>query len=308
MANLTLTDADRGLLAELLRRPATAETLAAGRPESSATVRDRLRLMADNGLVGADEGENGEYELTDSGRRLLRAPSDGSADDAIDLPDDVQETLHARDLDADRFDAVASAYTFLRYWGRATGAEIADGVFAEVPLTHDTAGAWWEFVRDHLAALPGVEPPPEPAERWRFAGRPGFADLSDDGRRMLFGRGDDRAGPYASATEALVDLGVTDRRRVAVGAALGVLQDGGVATREALRRAAREAGRSEERGEDGDGNSAAIPDTWLDRELFDVLGHLPGVVVQRESDDDGGQGDENEQYRYTLGPAGYGEP
>lgn len=323
MANPTLTDVDRGLLAELLRRPATPETLASGRDDSPETIRDRLQFMADNALVrrcgdgeeiedASEDGETGgsvegdAYELTDSGRRLLRAPSDGSADDAIDLPEDVLAAIEERDLNADRRDAVEGAYAFLRYWGRATGAEIADGVFGEAPLTHDDAGAWWtEFVRDHLAALPGIDPPSTTGGLWRFEGRPGFDDLSDDGRRMLFGRGDERDGPYASATEALVDADATDRQRVAVGAALAVLQDGGVAARESLRRAVDEA--VDAIGESGggtaeadDGSGEGAPDDsfgeWLDESLFDALGRLPGVVA------------EDDRYRYTLGPDGYDEP
>ncbi|MFC4358399.1 hypothetical protein ACFO0N_10625 [Halobium salinum] len=305
MYNPTLTAADRQLLGVLGDGPAPPASLVAVSDAGGPTVHARLRYLADNGLV---RRQGAAYELTADGRRLLRAPSEGDADDAVALPDPVVRALDDRGLVADRRAAVEAAYGFLRYWGTATGPEIADGVFSEVPLGYETPAAWWEgFVRDQLVGLPGVETPDAAVESagvglWRFAGRPGVADLDEPGRRLVFGRGETTPRSYACATEALVHLGVTDDRRLAVAAALGRLQ------REQRRANAADGSRSTDRRTDPRGvpgetlltvaaaataGDDTLGDAWLHGPLFDVLERLPGVVRAEG------------RYRYTLTPGGY---
>lgn len=270
MSNPSLTERDLVVLVALSDDPADADTLARRTDVPRDELDGRLAVLADNGLV---REANGSYALTDSGRRVIRAPSNGTADDSLDVPDDVRETLRARGLRADRLDAVLGAFAFLSYWGTATGAEIADGVFSEVPLDCATATDWWTFVRDHLAAVPTVDPPSDAGGFWRFTGRPGAAD----GRDRLFDRGDaDR--PAASATEAMVAAGLADGERRAVAAALAVLQGGEETGAGTLRSAIR--------GE-LDADSADV------ERLLDALARLPGVVRS------------GERWRYTLTPEGY---
>ena len=290
-ANPTLTDDDRTLLAELDGEAAAASDLAdrSAADRSADELRERLEFMADNGLLRRVDGGDA-YELTDDGRRLLSAPGDGSADETIDAPHEVVATLRDKGLRADRLDAALGAFAFLRFWGAATASEIADGAFSEEPLGFDSAAAWWdEFARDHLAALPGVEPPEADGGFWRFDGPAGVDDVSEDGRRVVFGRvrGDDTP-EYASATEAMAEAGLSDDRRLAVAAALSALQRSDAADDATLREAAagaRDAG-------------ASVDDAWLDSGLLDALERLPGVV--REGDGDAAR------WRYTLGPDGYG--
>ena len=288
-ANPTLTDDDRTLLAALDAGAAAASDLAdrseTDRPADE--LAERLDFMADNGLlrrVGGGGEDEAEYELTDDGRRLLRAPGDGSADETIDAPEEVVATLRDRGLRADRLDAALGAFAFLRFWGTATASEIADGAFSEEPLDFDSAARWWdEFARDNLAALPGVEPPETDGGFWRFDGPAGIDDVSEDGRRVVFGRvRADDAPEYASATEAMAESGLSDDRRLAVAAALDALQRADTADDATLQEAA----------------AGVTDDEWLDDGLFDALERLPGVV--REGDDDAGR------WRYTLGPDGYG--
>ena len=275
MTDSTLTADDRDLLAALEPAPATADELAARVDRPADELTERLDFMADNGLLRRVDAE---YALTDDGQRLLRAPGDGTADETIDAPEEVVATLRDAGLRADQFDAVLGAFAFLQFWGEATAAEIADGAFSEEPLGFRSAHAWWtEFARDHLAALPGVEPP-DADGFWRFSGRPGVADVSDDGRKVVFGQSTDRPRAYASATEAMVDTGLSDDRRLAVAAALAVLQRTDEADAETLREAAADASADAE---------------WLESDLLDTLERLPGVV--REGD----------RWRYTLTPDGY---
>jgi hypothetical protein len=128
-----------------------------------------------------------------------------------------------------------------------------------------------------------VDPPATEGGFWHFVGTPGVADLTDDGRRVLFGRGSDVPGPYASATEAMSHMELSDAERLAVAAALGALQRREACDRATLREAA-----ASVRAE------GAISDSdWLDGRLFDLLDRLPGV---HHTDD---------EWRYTLTPDGY---
>ncbi len=287
MANPTLTEDDRALLAALESRTATAAELAdrTGDDRSADELDERLDLMADNALVTSVQGG---YELTEDGRRLLRAPGDGSADETIDAPEEVQAAFRDRGLKADRLDAALAAFAFLRFWGAATAAEIADGAFGEEPLGFDSAAAWWdEFARDQLVALPTVEPPADDGGFWRFDGPAGVTDISEDGRKVVFGRTRESDTPeYASATEAMVETGLSDDRRLAVSAALAALQRTDEADTGTLREAAAGVG-AEGAGESADAD-------WLESGLLDALERLPGVV--RDGD----------RWRYTLGPDGYG--
>ena len=276
VSNPSLTERDLALLVVLSDDPADVDALADHTDLQADALDDRLAVLLDNGLVREADGA---YALTDSGRRLIRAPGDGSADDSIDAPDEVREAFRARGLEADRLDAALAAFAFLRYWGTATGAEIADGVFSEAPLEYATADAWWEeFARDHLAAVPTVDPPETEGDFWRFAGRPGVSDLSEDGRNRLFDHGADER--YASATEAMAAMDVPDGRRRAVAAALAALLGGDEAGTDDLRAAVSEAGDGEDGGADAD-------------DVLGTLERLPGVV--RSGD----------RWRYTLTPDGY---
>ncbi|MFB6130866.1 MAG: hypothetical protein ABEJ28_08610 [Salinigranum sp.] len=279
MCNPTLTESDLAALVELEARPADLAALAAAVDVVPERLEERLAFMADNGLLRI---EGGRYRLSDDGRRVIRAPGDGSADDGIDLPESVVWALQARGLRAARLDAVLSAYAFLRFWGTATAAEIVDGTFSEAPLEYDTAAAWWtDLVRDHLASLPAVEPPAEEGGLWRVDGTPDIDGLSADGRRVLFDRGRE-TGRYSSAREAADDLGLSDGERLSVSAALAVLQRGDEVDGERLRTAAASV-------DAGDVPGAA----WLDEGLFAALERLPGVV--RDGD----------RWRYALTPDGY---
>ena len=292
-ANPTLTEDDRALLAALDAGAATASDLAdrSGTDRAADELRERLDFMADNGLLRRSGDGGDAYRLTDDGRRLLRAPGDGSADETIDAPEEVVAALRDRGLRADRLDAALAAFAFLRFWGTAAASEIADGAFSEEPLDFDAAATWWdEFARDHLAALPGVEPPETAGGFWRFDGPAGVDEVSEDGRKVVFGRvrGDD-APEYASATETMAEAGLSDDRRLAVAAALSALQRSDAVDAETLREAAagaRDAG-------------ADVDDAWLDTGLLDALERLPGVVRENGDDGDG-------RWRYTLGPDGYG--
>lgn len=106
------------------------------------------------------------------------------------IPSRLLNQCSGRCNHADKLDAVLASFAFLRYWGKATAAELKDGVFSEVPLEYETAEEWWtDFICDHLGAVPTIEPPNTESGFWRFTGTPGLADLNENGWKVVFGRG-----------------------------------------------------------------------------------------------------------------------
>ncbi|WP_129114541.1 hypothetical protein [Halegenticoccus tardaugens] len=265
MATDTLTEADRDALAALLDGPADASALASRTDSVPDDLAERLAFFEDNGLVR--ERDDGRFELTDSGRRIVLAPGDGSADDDIDLPDRVRRTLAALGLRADLLDAVRHAFAFLAYWGEATAAELREGVYTEAPSGYGSPDEWWrDGVRGALAALPDIEPPSEDGGLWRYSGDPERADPAAEGWKML-----DRTAahePYTSLTHVLTDESVTGNERSAVVAAFERLRERGEADDDEIREAA--------------GRVEGPDDAWLNRELPDLLAAVP--FVSRTSD------------------------
>lgn len=280
MRNPSLTEFDLAVLAELYRSSEETATLAQSVDIRPNQLSARLLFMEDNGLV---QKHGDTYVLTASGSRVLRTPGSETADDSIDVPQSVQWLLQSRGLRADRLDAVLATFAFLRYWGKATAAELKDGVFSEVPLEYETTERWWmNLIRDHLAAVPIIEPPTNESGFWRFTGTPGLADLNENGWKVVFGRGADLPQRYASATEAMVDMGVTDMERLAIGAALATLQRERETDIKSLRTAAATA-RTKDESVDSD-VADVVPD---------ILVRLPGIVRSENT------------LRYTLTPDGY---
>lgn len=224
MSTPTLDDTDREILTRLAAGPRDPSDLATDleAPEVDPDLDDRLAALRDNGLVEIEAG--GAYELTDSGRRVIDAPGDATADDRIDVPDRAEGAIEGFDLTPDRAAAIRGAVAFLAYWGEATGHEIADAIHAERPAGYGSLGEWWEFVRDRLAEVPGIEPPENEGDVWRYAGRPGVEDPTHDGRH---GPDDTDGAEYASVKHALEALDLDADERAAVHAAFARLTEGG---------------------------------------------------------------------------------
>lgn len=287
---MKLDDDDRAALAALRDGPTDAAALAGRLDADRDRLAERLAEMADNDLVEAagggtgigDEAESASvdrpYALTDSGRRVLAAPGDGSADDRIDVPTPVEDALSAADLRADEESALRAAVAFLQR-GDATPAELATAIYPEEPADRDGARAWWRSLRGPLATLPGVESPDEEdadgAPLWRYA--PGDRETGtaadSDGRAVM------GSGARKSLRRATADLDLTPDERTAVRVAVERLFEDGPLTDEEL--AATHAG-----GPAGYDSPAA----WLDG-LAEELAALPGVDRPESEGEDGGEGE-----------------
>lgn len=266
-----LDDTDRAILEGLAEGRSAAdlaeefESAGEGGRDEDVDVDDRLAALAESGLVVPEEG----HELTDSGRRVLDAPGDTSADDRIDVPDHVDRAIERADLPPDRAAAIRGAFAFLSYWGEATAHEIRDAIYSEHPIGYGSSKAWWErFVRDPLADLPDVSAPSD-GETWRYAGRPGVEDPTDDGRH---GATDPETTPYASVKHALEALDPRSEEREAVHAVFALLADRDDATGDEIVDAVYD---------DHPAGFGSVEE-WWDR-VSALLEELPGVVREGET-------------------------
>jgi len=112
MGPTTLTGRDRQLLARVSTGPRTTESIADHVDDEPEGLADRLDVLTDSGVVRRIDGT---YELTDSGRRVLAAPGDGSADVQIDIPLAVERERSSRAVDEPCGAAIRAAYAFLQY-------------------------------------------------------------------------------------------------------------------------------------------------------------------------------------------------
>ncbi|MDS0295763.1 hypothetical protein [Halogeometricum luteum] len=271
-----LDAADRAVLVALRNDGpvAPSEVRAAVRDGvSTEAVEERLSRLAEGGLVETD-GDG--YELTPSGRRLLRAESDDGAS-RPDVPATVEQAIEGADHRPDVEDALARAAVFLRNWGSATADEIVDAVYSEVDAEYDDGGRWWdELVRDPFGSLPGVVPPSSEGGEWRYdeSRVPSTASDADeasnencdgsDGRQVL-GGDDDRFG---SAKHALEREATDGAEETAFAAAFEALVDAdGATAAELAERAAAET----------EAGSSVDPDR-----LVDALESVPGVRREGE--------------------------
>ena len=283
---MKLTESDRHVLATLGSTPRDADWLVDALDESAEgdrppdDLRERLAEFADNGLVR--ERDDGRYERTESGRRLL-VTAGGRMDEAVDTGPDVEAAIEAADLAPDAADAVRGAYAFLRYWGEATVDEIVDAVYSEWPANFESAAAWWDAVGEALATLPDVAAPEANSaddsrlSTWRYTETPEVTTPESDGFLPSKRRGDH---PYGSVKHAIEDLDLSDAERTAVRAAFGVLRRRGEASEDEIGDAAFAA------------HSAGHETTeaWWDDPVGEAFEALPGV---ERADGD--------RWRYTPG-------
>jgi len=229
MGTITLDDRDTAILQRLSRDDAAVEGLADDVDCDRAYLEDRLPELADNGLVRPVRED--AYAITESGRRSVDAPGDGTADEGIDTPEAVEQHIESFDLRPDREEAVRNAFGFLQYWGAATGGEIVDGVYSENPAGFETSEAWWdECVCDRLADLPPVDPPERDESEWTYADTP-IVDRPCDGRDVA---DDEVTEPSARFALERADLDAAERN--AVRAAFDLLVREGDANADELQR------------------------------------------------------------------------
>lgn len=238
MSSNTLEGLGRAVLETLRGRRADIGTLEEEFDASREELDEQLSQLVENALVV--EVGDGEYELTENGERLLNATPVGTHDERIDTPEDVERTIEGFDLRPDEERAVRSAFSFLRYWGDATTAEIVDAIYGEEPAGYGTAAGWWDdCVAQRLAALPDVDPPADGTEessgsietRWRYVGKAAVEEPDHDGREVRDIGGE---APFGSVRHGIEELDLTDAERTAARVAFAALSAREGATAEEL--------------------------------------------------------------------------
>ncbi|MFD1641076.1 hypothetical protein [Halohasta litorea] len=260
MGPTTLTEQDRRLLRRLSTGPQTAGSLAAHAADDPDRLADRLDVLADSGVVRRTDET---YELTDSGRRVLAAPGDGSADGWIDVPLAVERELGSQTIDEPCAAAIRAAYGFLQYWGEATASELRDAIFFEQTAGYDDRHQWWaECVEPMFRELPAVRRLDSDllAARWHSDRPPGVDDAADG--RAVFGSTDGQ--PFGNARRAIEAQVESDDQRVVIREAFAALETRGQATEETLRNVV-------ENIADETSDQRPIP------AAFDVLASVPSV-------------------------------
>ncbi|RDI69787.1 helix-turn-helix domain-containing protein [Halopelagius longus] len=285
MVNITLDERDRAVLERLREGEADVESVAESVSASAAHLRERLPELADNGLV--ERTGDDRYAVTSNGERVVEASPAGTKDNRIDTPPDVEGEIASFDLPPDREEAVRNAFAFLHYWGAASESEIIDDVYSEDPAGFESREEWAEFVREHLARLPSVEPPSGDEEQWRFTGTAIVEEPTDDGRNVL---GSEDASD-SSAKFALERLEMDEDERSAVRAAFGLLVTENEADADGIR----------DRVYPDHSAGYDSPDDWWDDCVRDAFESLPGVE-RRDGDE------ERWQYRQTESGAASSNP
>lgn len=178
-----LTQTDLAVLESLAESPADSDratsldSLAAEIDESPTALRERLEELTEAGVVSTADGG---YELTHSGRRVLRAPASGAADDQIDTPPSVERAIAEMDLRADRERAVRKAFVVVYNRGETTVDSIVNAVYDENPAGYEDPDRWWETVREGLATVADHSGLVQEECTWRYP-----SDDDADGRRVL---------------------------------------------------------------------------------------------------------------------------
>lgn len=240
MGSITLDDRDRAILGNLAEGERGVDALADDVAIDLDYLRERLPELADNGLV--DRVGDDAFALTESGKQVVvtssaaasddeGTPVQGTLDDRIDTPPDVEEALAALSLRPDWEAAVRGVYAFLHYWGMASAGEIIDAIYSEHPAGFAASETWWtECVRPGLASLPTVDPPDSDDWLWRFDGVPTVERDGEDGRDVL-----DAGALWQSSARYVVDeLDRSADERTAVRAAFDILVREGTVGRSTL--------------------------------------------------------------------------
>ena len=234
MTSNTVDELGQAVLEAIAEDRLTGEGLESRLDASRVDLDERLSQLTDNGLIREVSDER--YELTENGRRVLAASPAEAFDDRVETPAHVERAIDESSLRPDEEAAVRSAFSFLRYWGEATAAELVDGVYSEVPAGYGSADRWWdECVSDRLESLPNVARSPEETsvERWRYEGPAVIETGSDrDGRNV-----DDPNGApssFGSVRHALEQLELRASERVTARVAFAALFELGEATIEEL--------------------------------------------------------------------------
>lgn len=265
---MKLEERDKQVLALIGTQSRSVSDIAESLNVSPADLTERLADLADNGLV-YDLGD-GCYKRTESGRRVLLTSTPDITDERIDTSPEIEQVIDGYGLRADEADAVRHAFTFLRYWGRVTKAEIIDAIYSEATAGRQTSEQWWnEVVREPLATLPDVKRPTTEDEPWRYTGMPEAGNLFTDGRLVL-----SRTHPvYGDIKHALESLDLTEAEQDAVRTAFGYLYRRGEVTERGLRETVYPKHTA------GFESSQA----WWEEVVSDAFEALPGVEQTSES-------------------------
>ncbi len=159
---------DRVLTVVADGEPRTAAEIADAVGCTTANLGDTLEHLRERGVIATKTVGAADV-------RIWYTPIDADPDLDHDDARDLDEVVAGMDVPGTsemmrswRRDAIRETAEFLAERRRATPAEIRESVFEAHPAGYDDPYVWWETVRPRLAELPGVEPPGEDDDVWRY--------------------------------------------------------------------------------------------------------------------------------------------
>jgi len=164
---------DRVLAVVADGEPRTATEIAAAVDASAVALSDTLEHLRERDALASKTV--GDEEVRIWYPPAGSDPSPPADDDPEELGEIVAEMAvpgTSEMMRSWRRDAIREAAEYLREHRRATAAEIRDDVFETHPAGYDDPYVWWETVRPRLGDLPGVEPPAEDGDGWRYVSLP----------------------------------------------------------------------------------------------------------------------------------------
>lgn len=164
---------DRVLAVVADGEPRTATEIAAAVDASAVALSDTLEHLRERGaLASKTVGDSAVRIWYSPAGAEPSAPTDDDPDALEDIVAEMAVPGTSEMMRQWRRDAIREAAEYLRERRHATAAEIRDDVFETHPAGYDDPYVWWETVRPRLADCPGVEPPPEEDDGWRYVPRP----------------------------------------------------------------------------------------------------------------------------------------
>lgn len=128
-----------------------------------------------HGAAAGDSGGGSGFEFRGLGETVRTDPAGAEGDLASPVDADLEAALADASVPGAsemmrswRRDALRAAAEYVAEHGGARSTEVVEAVYPGHRAGYESRDAWWEFVADRLAGLPGIA---RDGDRWEYRGR-----------------------------------------------------------------------------------------------------------------------------------------